>query len=303
MNSEWWKLVGGNPPGWHEAPKSASLFPLLGGKPSDFDDATARCQAVAFNKAKARVDSAPKQASWITELLAGKRKPSNAVPSGMVPFDCAGKRVAIATTPVTQAEFLAVMGINPSRFTGNDRCPVERVSWYDVIAYCNERSRREGLASAYAWSGAVNAPGESLFGLLNVEVVPGANGYRLPTEEEWKTACCAGRSGDDVIATPETAWTDESTGGTTHPVGLLQPNPWGLYDMLGNMWEWTETPEDSFRILRSGSWDDVARLARAAYRNFWRTPGDRFAYLGFRLAWRTPGTRSADLGFRLARTL
>ena len=134
---------------------------------------------------------------------------------------------AIGKYPVTQEQYQAVLRNNPSYFRGNPQNPVERVSYIDAIAFCQELSR-----------------------------VTGKN-YRLPTESEWEYACRANTTtnyyfGDDKKRLRDYAWYYENSQGTTHPVGQKLPNPWGLYDMLGNVWEWCQWCQDG--CLRGGSW-------------------------------------------------
>jgi formylglycine-generating enzyme required for sulfatase activity len=174
---------------------------------------------------------------------------------------------------VTQAEYLEVMGTNPSSFSGGN-LPVEMVDWYDAVAYCNSRSLREGLAPAYRVNGA------------EVEWDRGANGYRLPTEAEWEYACRAGT--DTPFNTGNTITPDQanySASGIRAPVaaGSFAPNGWGLYDMHGNLWEWcwnqyggsfqtdpTGGPGpqsySSYRVIRGGSWQDSRDYISSASR-------------------------------------
>jgi formylglycine-generating enzyme required for sulfatase activity len=176
---------------------------------------------------------------------------------------------------VTQAQWRAVMGSNPSYFTGNDNLPVEKVSWDDVQEFVKKLNAKEGTDK-----------------------------YRLPSEAEWEYACRAGTTtrysfGDSESNLGEYAWYDDNSGGETHPVGQKKPNPWGLYDMHGNVWEWVQdtwhsdydgAPSDgsawagsgAYRVYRGGSWNDLARYCRAAYRYF-NVQGYRSSYLGFRL--------------------
>ena len=175
----------------------------------------------------------------------------------------------LQTTPVTQALWQAVMGNNPSHFKGPDR-PVEEVSWNDVQEFIGKLNKMLGTSS-----------------------------LRLPTEAEWEYACRAGTTGARYGELAEVAWYDGNSGSKTHAVGQKQPNPWGLYDMLGNVWEWchdwrgayptahvtdpTGPATGSSRVVRGGSWNGFARNARGAFRSNY-TPGARLNVLGFRLA-------------------
>jgi formylglycine-generating enzyme required for sulfatase activity len=119
----------------------------------------------------------------------------------------------IGKYPVTQAQYQAVMGNNPSRFSGNPQNPVESISWFNAQAFCEKLSQLTG------------------------------KNYRLPTEAEWEYACRARTEtlfsfGDDRDKLGDYAWFDGNSNNTTHPVGEKRPNPWGIYDMHGNVWEW-----------------------------------------------------------------
>jgi formylglycine-generating enzyme required for sulfatase activity len=203
----------------------------------------------------------------------------------------------------TQKEWREVMGSNPSYFKGDD-LPVECVSWYDVIEYCNRRSQREGLTPAYTRNGDTVTWNRS------------ANGYRLPTEAEWEYVCRAGTAapfstGNNITTAqanydgnyPYNGNAEGVYRDRTWTVGSGAANAWGLYDMHGNVFEWcwdwwgaypAEDQADPdgpasgrYRAIRGGSWYHVGRIVRSAYRNRY-DPADRNGDLGFRLA------RSAD---------
>ena len=179
---------------------------------------------------------------------------------------------------VTQAEYEKIGKIeafpNPSHFEGSD-LPVDQVTWPQAARFCNARSRLEGLKPCY-----------------NEETATcdfAANGYRLPTEAEWEYACRAGTTtdysfGDEARHLGDFAWFADNSGKKTHPVGRKKPNPWGLFDMHGNVAEWcqdiyaasyyTSSPEKAPRgpdegsefVLRGGSWKSPADALRSAYR-------------------------------------
>jgi formylglycine-generating enzyme len=181
---------------------------------------------------------------------------------------------------VTQGQWEAVMGNNPSDkdYGIGERYPVNRVSWYDAIEYCNKRSRLEGLTPVYTHNGE------------HVTWNKNANGYRLPTEAEWEYAARGGHvakgyhiyAGSDSI--DEVAWYKNTSGGKTHPVGEKQANELGIHDMSGNVYEWcwdsyTGYPDGSVsdptgpespgnRVTRGGSWGLLARLCRSAFRSY-----------------------------------
>jgi formylglycine-generating enzyme required for sulfatase activity len=175
----------------------------------------------------------------------------------------------LKTAPVTQAEWLTRMGDNPAYFQGDDRRPVEQVSWPDAARFCEARSAQTEGA------------------------------YTLPTEAQWEYACRAGtttaRYGDlDAIA-----WYWENAHFTTQPVAQKQPNAWGLYDMFGNVYEWcqdwfrddaSERQRDipaplggEDRVIRGCAWSTAARLCRAAQRLIY-APSNGSNLIGFRPA-------------------
>jgi formylglycine-generating enzyme required for sulfatase activity len=200
----------------------------------------------------------------------------------------------LGITPVTQAQFEAATGRNPSHFRGLPDNPVVNVTWYDAVGLCNRLSKGENLPPYYA-----------IRGLHQTDVL-GGPGYRLPSEAEWEYACRAGTqtryySGEDAGRLGGYAWFAGNSGGVTRPVRQKRPNAWGLYDMHGNVWEWCgdfldedyyrKSPlvdplgpgSGSYRVMRGGSWMDGPPLLRAACR-CGRGPEDQVNTVGFRVA-------------------
>jgi sulfatase modifying factor 1 len=184
----------------------------------------------------------------------------------------------LAAVPLTQARYAQVTCQRPSTARG-DRLPVEGVSWWDAVRFCNALSGRAGLAPAYRLDADI------------VEWDASADGYRLPTEAEWEYACRAGTTGPRYGHLDEIAWYRGNSQERIHEVGGRQPNAWGLYDMLGNVWEWCWDIYDAevygtYRVLRGGGWFDEHWSCRASVR--------RRSHPTFRID---------DVGFRVARTV
>jgi formylglycine-generating enzyme required for sulfatase activity len=231
-------------------------------------------------------------AVWLAARGCGAGDPVERLVAEMVPIP--GRDYRMGKFEVTQAQWEAVMGENPSLYKGADH-PVENVSWDDCQAFLEK---------------------------LNAHPAARASGlvFRLPTEEEWKTACRAGstndfcRLADGTEITEATlgrvAWFDEnlstrprwlsrflafaerlvdrvrevdwSETESHKPVGRKEPNAWGLHDMHGNVWEWTETAVGKFRVSHGGSWLYPVRCCESSSRS-WLSPSYRHCDLGFRL--------------------
>jgi len=175
---------------------------------------------------------------------------------------------------VTQAQWEAVMGYNPSAWRGQRNLPVEQVSWEDVQEFLRRLNTEEGVAR-----------------------------YRLPTEAEWEYAARAGTAtaysfGSDVSRLDEYAWYGGNAAHTSHPVGQLKPNAWGLHDMHGNVWEWVYDWYETYptgmvidpqgpafgvsRVFRGGGRSNVAWRCRSSSRGY-RPPESRLEAVGFRV--------------------
>ena len=186
----------------------------------------------------------------------------------MVPIP--GKGFSISKYPVTQEIWEMILGDNPSKFKGADR-PVESVSWMDCHLFLEKLNARP-------------------------EVVASGHPYRLPTEEEWQYSCRAGSKGDFCKLEDGTeitksnlgdvAWFDKNSDGQTHPVGQKKPNAFGLYDMLGNVWEWTSTQRAGGRVNCGGSFG-----------------ADKYSFACGVSDTNNPTIRDKALGFRLVREL
>ncbi len=221
----------------------------------------------------------------------------------------------------TQADYEAVMGVNPSWFTGVTNGPVERVSWFNAIEYCNRRSLQEGLTPCYSYNNSIYNNGAD-YG-TNPATWPGswnsdpiyqfhvycswtANGYRLPTEMEWQFAAQGGNSthnytysgsNDINVVAWWGAYYSGNSGYTANTVGTLAANELGIFDMSGNVWEWNWDLFDTYpsgaqtnphndvngwdRMYRGGSWSDAAYSCKISVRNMDESTDNSYM-LGFR---------------------
>ncbi len=180
--------------------------------------------------------------------------------------------------PVTQDLYFEITNENPSTFKG-DLLPVETVTFKDAVNFCNELSVQNDLTPCYL----VQEENEE------ITFEKSANGFRLPTEAEWEYACKAGTTEIRYGELEMIAWYKDNSENKTHKVGLMKPNAWGLYDMLGNVWEWCSDLYDteiygSYRIFRGGGFCDVERSVMATTRRRSHPLKFKIDDLGFRIA-------------------
>ncbi|HEY0950324.1 formylglycine-generating enzyme family protein [Nocardioides sp.] len=204
----------------------------------------------------------------------------------------------IAATPVSVQEWNSASEIQLEADASD--LPAVQVTWRDAIEFCNERSRQAGLTPAYSFQ--VNPTPEVARPRAwapqhrpapddwHVEWDQQADGYRLPTEAEWQVACRADSAGPRYGDLDEIGWYEANSGGRLRPVGQKQPNAWGLFDMLGGVWEWCWDLYDPdvygpYRVIRGGGWADPRWSCRVGVRR--KT---------------SPGAALDDLGLRLVRT-
>jgi len=186
------------------------------------------------------------------------------------------KPFAIAKFAVTEQLYSL---FNPTQAITDQKNPVTQVTWYEAIRFCNFLSELAGLQTCYT------------FHSEEIECNWENNGYRLPSEAEWEHACRAGTTEVSYGELDSIAWHKENSGNRVHTVGLKIPNDWGLYDTIGNVWEWCWDLFDSevygpYRVFRGGGWFDSPRGCRASCRHKSH-----------------PTFEIDDLGFRLARSL
>ena len=219
---------------------------------------------------------------------------------------------AMCKTQVTQAEYLQVMGANPTLHPGDLQRPIDDVTWFDAVYYCNALSLRDHLDPVYSYTAMVGDPKTQITNLEGLTYDIKKNGYRLLTSAEYEfvtregttTTWFFGDSDDDQDKTKDYAWSNRNATTDPHPVGTLKPRGYGVYDINGNLWMWCDdwydegpypsTPQidqtgpatGTEKIARGGAWKNDVYHQRSAYHWQW-----------------SPDTHNYEVGFRIARTM
>ncbi|MGA2506857.1 MAG: SUMF1/EgtB/PvdO family nonheme iron enzyme [Chitinispirillaceae bacterium] len=215
------------------------------------------------------------------------------------------------STEVTQNDYFVLMGVNPSFFIGNVNRPVDSLTWFDAVLYCNARSKRDNLDTVYSYASIIGTRGNGTTALAGLVIDRSKIGYRLPFEDECEYACRAGTTTeyywgrgypvtthDDTLALDSNVvWHHNSPSGT-QPVATKKPNTFGLYDIIGNVTEWcndwyvtyTATPltdptgpaSGTYRVERGGAWSQIADYCFTSAGRYYLSPPSRGNIYGFR---------------------
>ncbi|MDR1925263.1 MAG: SUMF1/EgtB/PvdO family nonheme iron enzyme [Planctomycetaceae bacterium] len=220
------------------------------------------------------------------------------------------KNLFVGVYPVTQKDFIELMEFNPSTASDNELCPVDSVSWYSAIEFCNKMSEAESLPPYYDLT-KIKRRTNGAIETADVTILDG-EGFRLMSEAEWEYVCRAGSItpwcfGDQVTDVGDHAWYFDNSSSETHPVGEKKPNAWGIFDMHGNVMEWCYDwygefyyqtcqdeienpqgpPDGTSKVLRGGAWQFGAEATRNAYRNS-SSPDAISSVIGFRICRNAP---------------
>ncbi len=224
------------------------------------------------------------------------------------------------STLVTQDQFSKVMGFNPSKHqTADGTLPVDQETWYDAVLYCNKKSTAEGLEPAYT-HGDITFNGKNASNISNLALDLKKSGYRLPTNAEYEYAERANTVGLYFFSPTRTAnitelgaayaWYSTNSKMLTQPVAGLKPNPWGLYDIIGNLFEWEHDWEGPYGTADetdpvgpangTGCGDNgVSKMAKGGS---WHTDVSSHMMIGYHYKW-SPSSVHAELGFRCVATV
>jgi formylglycine-generating enzyme required for sulfatase activity len=210
----------------------------------------------------------------------------------------------MSETEITQHQYTIVTGNSPSQLTGSTSRPVENVTWYDAVEFCNGLSTLEGLTPVYTIAGRSPQSGYPITSAV-VTMNLANDGYRLPTEAEWEFAARGGNSTNGYTysgsnSIDDVAWYSANSSGTTHPVAGKAANELGLYDMSGNVWEWCWDWSDYYptgaQINPTGASSSLKRVGRGGGWNGDAAHGGSADRLCF-----SPVISDYAIGFRVVR--
>jgi formylglycine-generating enzyme required for sulfatase activity len=233
--------------------------------------------------------------------------------------------IYVDTTLVTQTDFNALMGFNPSgNKSGTVGLPVDQETWYDAVLYCNARSKRDGLDTVYSYT-ARTLSGQNTIALAGISDTNKIliNGYRLPTNAEREYLEGAGATtmyywGDNASLASTYAWYSDNSGGQTHPVAQKKPNSLGLYDMTGNLFQWVGDWDSTYKVtdqidppgpmhgtLKDCGPVNAPMIARCANGGSFSSDASAHERIRYHFKWKPEGTGSyiRELGFRCVATI
>jgi len=205
-----------------------------------------------------------------------------------------GKNYSFSRTEITQRQYKTIMKSNPSEFKARVNFPVENVSWYDAIVFCNKLSLRENLTPVYSVNGSVNprnwgySPGMGDNIESEVVVNNEANGYRLPYKDEWIFAAKGGENykypGSNDLS--EVGWYVANSNKSAHKVATKKENGYGLYDMAGNVleWVWESNNIGNQKFFMGGCWKFTSIYSSCNFDLIFYYPNYRSSWVGFRIA-------------------
>jgi formylglycine-generating enzyme required for sulfatase activity len=233
--------------------------------------------------------------------------------------------IYVDTTLVTQTDFNALMGFNPSgNKSGAVGLPVDQETWYDAVLYCNARSKRDGLDTVYTYT-AKTLSGQNAIALSGISDTDKIliNGYRLPSNAEQEYLKGAGVAttyywGNDASIASTYAWYSDNAGGQTHPVAQKKPNSLGLYDMTGNCFQWAGDWDSTYKVadqidprgpmygtLKDCGPVNAPMIARCAGGGSFSSDASAHERIRYHFKWKPEGIGSyiRELGFRCVSTI
>jgi formylglycine-generating enzyme len=266
-----------------------ALFSSVLTAESDYDYLLNKYKTI-IEKKREKAEAEREKKAEVERLVAERKKIISDEIVESIFVNVPNKNYSIMATEVTQKQYEAVMGENPSNHKGDD-LPVENVSWYDAIYFCNKLSLSKNLEPVYSVNGKTDVTtwnytphqGNSISGDITQNT--DATGYRLPTLKEWRYAAKGGENynyaGSDNL--DELGWYNKNSNDRTHPVAQKKPNGYGLYDMSGNVCEWVwDSFVNVYRSYCGGSYDGIDCYCEVGNGGY-GSADDRYYRVGFRL--------------------